>query len=141
MDEPSVIWNFTEIGKGTLTTNNHENDYDFIWAIDGDRHAPDRDFTKAGFHLEIPADKWLGTMFGNSSSHIWEQNTQILSTWYMHTGREGATIRTPERTMNQLRPVAMKQNVEKLLEDYCSFEDDQYEDEKTKTSLIEYIFH
>lgn len=33
-DEPSVIWNFTEIGKGTLTTNNHTNDYDFIWAIE-----------------------------------------------------------------------------------------------------------
>ena len=32
----SVIWNFTEIGKGTLTTNNHINDYDFLWAIDGD---------------------------------------------------------------------------------------------------------
>ena len=34
-DEPSVIWKFTEIGKGTLTTNNHINDYDFIWALDG----------------------------------------------------------------------------------------------------------
>ncbi len=33
-DEPSVIWNFTEVGKGTLTTNNHTNDYDFIWAIE-----------------------------------------------------------------------------------------------------------
>ena len=32
-----VIWNFTEIGKGTLTTNNHVNDYDFIWAMDGDK--------------------------------------------------------------------------------------------------------
>jgi len=31
---PGVIWDFTEIGKGTLTTNNHENDYDFIWAIE-----------------------------------------------------------------------------------------------------------
>ncbi len=31
-----VIWKFTEVGKGTLTTNNHINDYDFIWAIDGD---------------------------------------------------------------------------------------------------------
>lgn len=30
---PSVIWKFTEIGKGTLTTNNHINDYDFSWAI------------------------------------------------------------------------------------------------------------
>lgn len=35
-DAPSVIWTFTEIGKGKLTTNNHVNDYDFIWAIDKD---------------------------------------------------------------------------------------------------------
>lgn len=35
-DEPSVIWQFTEIGKGSLTTNAHTNDYDFIWAIDGE---------------------------------------------------------------------------------------------------------
>lgn len=34
---PSVIWHFTEIGKGTLTTNDHVNDYDFAWAIDGDK--------------------------------------------------------------------------------------------------------
>ena len=34
--EPTVIWNFTEIGKGTLTTNFHINDYNFIWRIDGD---------------------------------------------------------------------------------------------------------
>ena len=33
---PSVIWKFTEIGKGTLTTNNHINDYDFIWALEDD---------------------------------------------------------------------------------------------------------
>lgn len=33
---PAVVWQFTEIGKGTLTTNNHTNDYDFIWALDGD---------------------------------------------------------------------------------------------------------
>lgn len=36
-DEPGVIWTFTEVGKGTLTTNNHENDYDFIWAIEDGR--------------------------------------------------------------------------------------------------------
>ena len=36
-DADSVIWKFTEVGKGTLTTNNHTNDYDFIWAIDGDK--------------------------------------------------------------------------------------------------------
>ncbi len=33
-DEPSVIWTFSEIGKGKLTTNNNENSYDFIWAIE-----------------------------------------------------------------------------------------------------------
>ena len=32
-DSESVIWKFTEVGKGSLTTNNHLNDYDFIWAI------------------------------------------------------------------------------------------------------------
>jgi hypothetical protein len=35
-DEPNVIWTFTEIGKGKLTTNNYLNSYDFIWAIDED---------------------------------------------------------------------------------------------------------
>jgi len=29
-----VIWNFTEIGKGTLTTNDHLNDYDFTWVVE-----------------------------------------------------------------------------------------------------------
>ena len=33
-DEPGVIWDFTEIGKGKLTTNNHLNDYDCIWALE-----------------------------------------------------------------------------------------------------------
>lgn len=32
-----VIWRFTEIGKGTLTTNNHLNDYDFAWALQDGR--------------------------------------------------------------------------------------------------------
>ncbi len=35
--EDGVVWDFTEIGKGTLTTNNHINDYNFEWAIDGDK--------------------------------------------------------------------------------------------------------
>lgn len=33
-DAPGVIWDFTKIGKGKLTTNNHKNDYDFIWSLD-----------------------------------------------------------------------------------------------------------
>lgn len=33
-DAPSVVWEFTEVGKGNLTTNAHANDYEFIWAIE-----------------------------------------------------------------------------------------------------------
>lgn len=36
-DAPSVIWRFTEVGSGTLTTNAHQNDYNFIWALEGDQ--------------------------------------------------------------------------------------------------------
>lgn len=36
-DGTGVIWKFTEIGKGTLTTNNHKNDYDFKWAMEDGR--------------------------------------------------------------------------------------------------------
>ena len=32
--DSGVVWDFTEIGKGTLTTNNHINDYDFVWALE-----------------------------------------------------------------------------------------------------------
>ena len=35
--ETEVIWEFTEVGKGTLTTNGHKNDYEFIWAVQDDR--------------------------------------------------------------------------------------------------------
>ena len=37
INEPSVVWKFTEVGKGVLTTNGHTNDYGFIWAIAGDK--------------------------------------------------------------------------------------------------------
>lgn len=33
----SLVWTFTEVGKGQLTTNNHQNDYDFLWALDGNQ--------------------------------------------------------------------------------------------------------
>lgn len=36
-NEEKVVWDFTEIGKGTLTTNSHENDYNFKWAIEDDK--------------------------------------------------------------------------------------------------------
>ncbi|MBR3323977.1 hypothetical protein IKG24_00335 [Candidatus Saccharibacteria bacterium] len=33
-DRPTVIWNFTEVGNGKLTTDGHLNDYDFIWSLE-----------------------------------------------------------------------------------------------------------
>lgn len=33
-DAGSVVWDFTEVGEGSLTTNGHLNDYDFIWALE-----------------------------------------------------------------------------------------------------------
>ena len=36
-DEPSVVWNFTEVGKGSLTTDGDTTNYDFIWKLDGDK--------------------------------------------------------------------------------------------------------
>lgn len=36
-DSDKVVWDFKEIGKGTLTTNGHENDYDFIWALEDNK--------------------------------------------------------------------------------------------------------
>ncbi len=43
-DEPDVVWNFTEIGKGSLTTNAHTNDYDFIWSMKGDKLLVETDW-------------------------------------------------------------------------------------------------
>ena len=32
-DSERVVWEFKEDGKGTLTTNDHANDYDFTWSL------------------------------------------------------------------------------------------------------------
>ena len=63
-DEPSVIWNFTEIGKGTLTTNNHTNDYDFIWAIEDGK-------------LKVNTE-WLYTL-NDEFDYTLDQNGDILT--------------------------------------------------------------
>lgn len=34
-DQSNVIWDFTEVGKGTLTTDEHLNNYDFTWSLEG----------------------------------------------------------------------------------------------------------
>lgn len=62
--EASVIWTFTEVGKGALTTNGHENDYDFIWAIEDGK-------------LLIETD-WLYIM-DNEFSYQLDQGSKILT--------------------------------------------------------------
>ena len=111
-----------------------------FWYMDTDVHAPDKSFTKAGVHLEIPADKWFGTWFGNSSAHTWEQDTLLISTWRSQSGREGGVIRSPERFMDQLRPAALKLNVQKLLQDYCSYDEAEIKrDSQEIRGLLDYI--
>lgn len=43
-DDSRVTWKFTEIGKGTLTTNNHTNDYDFTWMFKDGKLLIDTDW-------------------------------------------------------------------------------------------------
>ena len=61
---PSVVWDFTEIGKGTLTTNNHINDYDFTWAIEDGK-------------LQIQTE-WLYTM-DDAYEYSLDQNSKTLT--------------------------------------------------------------
>ena len=112
-----------------------------FWYTDTDIHAPGKGFTKAGVHMEIPADKWFGTWFGNSSAHTWEQDTMLLSTWMPQSGREGGTVRTPEMFISQLRPVPLRKNVAKMLHEYCTYDDDNTEGDKEAGGILEYIFH
>lgn len=76
-DAPGVIWNFTEIGKGKLTTNNHINDYDFIWAIDGGK-------------LKIETN-WLYTL-NNDYSYILKQGDEAKLTLSTGEGEELVNI-------------------------------------------------
>ena len=62
--EPDIVWNFTEIGKGTLTTNNHTNDYDFAWALEDGK-------------LKIDTE-WLYTL-NNEFDYTLNQNGNMLT--------------------------------------------------------------
>lgn len=62
--EPGIVWNFTEIGKGTLTTNNHTNDYDFAWALEDGK-------------LKIDTE-WLYTL-NNEFDYTLNQNGNMLT--------------------------------------------------------------
>ena len=62
-EEEKVIWNFTEIGKGTLTTNNHIDDHEFKWSIEDDK-------------LKVETD-WLYTLYDEFTYSL-DQNTQTF---------------------------------------------------------------
>ncbi|MDR3354900.1 MAG: YjbH domain-containing protein, partial [Synergistaceae bacterium] len=93
-----------------------------FWVSRTDRLSPGKDFTAAGIHLELPAERWFGSWLGNSSAYVWEQDVPLLSTWRIDAGREPGSWKNPERMLSQFRPGELKQNVEKILEEYCSFE-------------------
>ena len=62
-DAPDVIWQFTDIGHGTLTTNDHVNDYDFAWALEDDQ-------------IKIDTD-WLITKNDEYTYHIDQSQNQL----------------------------------------------------------------
>ncbi len=62
-DTPEVIWNFTEIGKGTLTTNNHIDDHEFKWSIENGK-------------LKIETE-WLYTLY-DELAYTLDQKAQTL---------------------------------------------------------------
>ena len=67
-----VIWQFTEIGKGKLTTNNHINDYDFIWAIDNGKLKIE---TKWLYDLENEYEYKLGQ--GNGILTLYDKDNEM----------------------------------------------------------------
>ncbi|MDR1916154.1 MAG: YjbH domain-containing protein [Synergistaceae bacterium] len=101
-----------------------------FWISRTDRLSSDKDFTAAGIHLELPAERWFGSWLGNESAHIWEQEVPLLSTWRIDAGREPGSWRNPDRLLSQLRPIELKNNVEDILEEYCAFDTEELEQSK-----------
>jgi hypothetical protein len=86
-----------------------------FWVSRTERLSPGKDFTNAGIHLELPAERWFGSWLGQASSRLWEQDVPLLSTWRIDAGREPGSRWSPEQVLPQLRPLELKKNVEKLL--------------------------
>ena len=110
-----------------------------FWWTKTDRLVTGKDYTRVGVHMELPAEKWFGSWFGQPSDHVWEQDTLLISRWRTDAGREGGHVRSPERLLGQLRPIVLKQNVTQLLREYCSFEDVTERDSGAQ-SLAELLF-
>lgn len=62
-DTNNVVWNFVEIGKGALTTDNFVNSYDFIWSIEDDKLKIETDwFYDLGNEFEYKVDQKAKTL-------------------------------------------------------------------------------
>ncbi len=110
-----------------------------FWWLRTDRLTTGKDYTRVGVHMELPAEKWFGSWFGQPSDHVWEQDSLLISAWRIDAGREGGHVRSPERLLGQMRPIVLKQNVTQLLREYCSFEDVTERDSGAQ-SLAELLF-
>jgi hypothetical protein len=112
----------TDVGAKLSATRRWDAAAVGFWISRTDRLSPGKDFTSVGVHLELPTERWFGSWLGRASSHIWDQDVPLLSTWRIDAGREPGSRWSPERTLSRLRPMELKRNVEKLLREYCSFE-------------------
>lgn len=60
-DAPSVVWEFTEIGEGKLSTNGGENVYDFVWAFKDGKLEIDTDWLyELNDEYEFEIDQGVG---------------------------------------------------------------------------------
>ncbi len=100
--------------------------------------TPGKDFTDAGVSLELPAERWFGSLFGNPSGHVWEQDISLLSTWRIDAGREPGDWQNPDHLLSQLRPIELRKNVKNLLEEYCAFESHEAPEQRIQ-GLTDYL--
>ena len=112
----------TDVGGKVSLTRRWDDVAVGFWMSRTDRLTTGKNFTNTGVRLELPAERWFGSWFGRSSAHVWEQEFTLLSTWRADAGREPGAWRSPDRLLTQLRPIELRKNVRKLLEEYSAFE-------------------
>lgn len=78
--EPSVVWDFTEIGKGTLTTDGGEHDYDFIWALEDGKLLVETDWLYTlNNEYEYEIDQGAGVLTLTSGDEVYKFVANLAS--------------------------------------------------------------